>query len=383
MEQNNLGKTIYFTGTMSGYYGATTDDLAKSVKVVLVAVDGGYNIKAEISGATKYINAVVSGNYKNFKIEDNASSIWVWNAQYKTFTTTLGSDTVYMGTYGTYNTFSISTIDKIGTSFPSHLYEYAQVSEDEAQDIKDAQDAKDVAADIAEINIATVVTDTLVLPATGAKGSAIAWAVTEGSAIVINEDGTVVITRPAIGEADATVKLTAVISKGNISETKEYNVTVAALVEESGEQESKLLATFTFGANGSATHNDGDTAGIGASKSFTADGYTLTLTGAEKVYDKAYDAKGNSCLKLGTSSKVGKFSFTVADDVNSVVIYVAKYKANTTKVNVNGTEYSVTTASNDGEYMAITIDTSVNKTVSLTTVSGGVRCMIDTIEFHS
>ncbi|MBQ9125130.1 MAG: hypothetical protein IJY13_00560, partial [Clostridia bacterium] len=68
-------------------------------------------------------------------------------------------------------------------------------------------------------------------------------------------------------------------------------------------------------------------------------------------------------------------------DVTSVVIYVAKYKANTTKVNVNGTDYTISTASNDGEYTAITVDTTTTKTVTFTTVSGGVRCMIDAIEY--
>jgi hypothetical protein len=140
------------------------------------------------------------------------------------------------------------------------------------------------------------------------------------------------------------------------------------------------LAEFTFGANGSAAHVDGQ--GLGASKSYTANGYTLALTGMEKVYGTAYDAKGNSCIKLGTGSAVGKFSFTVPENVTEVIILVAKYKANTTKISVNGTAYTVTTASNNGAYTEIKVDTTTTKTVSFTTVSGGVRCMINGIIFN-
>lgn len=139
------------------------------------------------------------------------------------------------------------------------------------------------------------------------------------------------------------------------------------------------LAKFEFGANGSAAHVDGND--LGTSKSYTEGSYTLTLENMSKVYGVAYDAKGNSAIKLGTSKVVGSFSFTVADDVDKVVIMVAQYKANTTKINVNGVDYTITTASNDGEYTAIEIDTTTTKTVNFTTVSGGVRAMIDSIAF--
>ena len=138
--------------------------------------------------------------------------------------------------------------------------------------------------------------------------------------------------------------------------------------------------TFEFGANGSASHADGSSK---TSYSETVNGYTLNITGGTNMYTGARDAKGNSCIKLGMSSKTGGFSFTVANDVTKVIIYIAKYKTNTTKITVNGTPYTLTLSSNDGEYDAIEIDTSSNKTVTLTTVSGGVRAMVNTIEFYA
>ena len=139
------------------------------------------------------------------------------------------------------------------------------------------------------------------------------------------------------------------------------------------------LATFDFGANGSAAHVDGND--LGTSKSYTVGTYTLALNSMSKVYGPAYDAKGNSCIKLGTSSKVGSFSFTVPENVTEVVIYVAGYKAATsTNIKVNGVSYSVKTTSNNGDYTAITIDTTTTKTVTFTTVT--YRCLINSIVFN-
>ena len=138
---------------------------------------------------------------------------------------------------------------------------------------------------------------------------------------------------------------------------------------------------FDFGANGKAEHNDAGQGEYKTDKSFTVDGYTLTLTGMSKVYGTAYDATGNSCIKLGGSSAAATLSFTVPEDVTKVVINIAKYKANTSKVDINGTTYTLTKNSNDGQYDAIEIDTSTNKTITLKTLSGGYRSMINSIVF--
>lgn len=136
---------------------------------------------------------------------------------------------------------------------------------------------------------------------------------------------------------------------------------------------------FEFGDNGTASHNDGSE--FTAGTSFTSGDYTLTFTAVSKAYKGARDAKGNSCIKLGTSKVVGSFSFEVPEEVDSVVIMIAKYKANTSKITVNGTAYTLTKASNNGEYDQIIVDTSTTKTVTLTTVSGGVRAMVNSISY--
>lgn len=136
--------------------------------------------------------------------------------------------------------------------------------------------------------------------------------------------------------------------------------------------------TFNLGANGNASHYDGSSK---TSYSETVSGYTLSITGGTNMYTGARDAKGNSCIKLGTGSKAGSFSFTVPSDVTSVNIYIAKYKTNAASIKVNnGTATALTKNSNDGNYDVITVDTTSTKSVSLS-VSSGYRAMVNTIEF--
>ena len=135
---------------------------------------------------------------------------------------------------------------------------------------------------------------------------------------------------------------------------------------------------FTFGENGTASHADGTS--IGTSKTFSEGGYSLEITNAYKVYSGAKDAKGNSCLKLGITSEAGKMTFTVGANVSKVYINAAGYKTSTGKLTVNGTTHTVSTFSNNGAYTVIEVDTSVTKTVSVATASGGFRVMIDSIE---
>ena len=141
---------------------------------------------------------------------------------------------------------------------------------------------------------------------------------------------------------------------------------------------AETTITFELGENGTASHYDGSSK---TTYEETDGDYTLSLTGGTNMYTGARDAKGNSCIKLGTSSKTASFSFTVPDDVTSVIIAVAQYKTNTTKIQVNDTAYTITTASDNGEYTAVEVDTSTTKTVVFETVSGGVRAMVNTITY--
>ncbi len=150
--------------------------------------------------------------------------------------------------------------------------------------------------------------------------------------------------------------------------------------------EKNLLAKFELGENGEASHYDGKAKSGEGAYTETQGSYTLNVTGVSQFYADARDAKGNSCFKLGTGKAVGSFSFSVSEDVKQVIVYVAIYKTSTNKasISVNGGDAVAIASdnfSNDGKYFALVIDTSTVKDITISTVSGATRCMINTIEF--
>ena len=143
----------------------------------------------------------------------------------------------------------------------------------------------------------------------------------------------------------------------------------------------ELVATFALGDNGNATHDDG------ASKTTyteTVGDYTLSISAGSNFYTGARDAKGNSCLKLGTSSKVGTFTIAVPTGVKKVVIYVSGYKAKTSKYTINGGDVKTATKKSDnGEYEAVEITVPEDGKIVFASATGATRIMINTIEFYA
>ena len=178
--------------------------------------------------------------------------------------------------------------------------------------------------------------------------------------------------------------MVATFALNDAEDTKEFSITLQHKEESSGGEEPNpgeptLLATFDLGANGEAVHADGSDK---TTYSETLDGYTLNITGGSKMYTGARDATGNSCIKFGTSSAVGIMNISVPDNVTKVILYLAGYKATAAKISINsGDTQTISTLSNNGEYTAVEVDTTTNKTITFTTVSSGYRAMMNTIEF--
>ncbi|MDP3891191.1 immunoglobulin-like domain-containing protein, partial [Nocardioides sp.] len=84
----------------------------------------------------------------------------------------------------------------------------------------------------------SAVTGDLDLPVTGPEGSRITW---ESSApAVVAADGTV--TRPAFGEPDVTLTVTATLTRGLVSRTKDFEVTVLADLDDASKVQQALAA---------------------------------------------------------------------------------------------------------------------------------------------
>ena len=109
----NKSSAYYFTGTMSGYYGATDTSFDNGVDVYAETATGGYYLYFN-SGSTKnYINLEISGTHYNFTYSTTASSVFTWDADKDAMCTTVDSETCYMGTYGTYVTMGVLTSSKM------------------------------------------------------------------------------------------------------------------------------------------------------------------------------------------------------------------------------------------------------------------------------
>ena len=147
------------------------------------------------------------------------------------------------------------------------------------------------------------------------------------------------------------------------------------------EKPAENKVVFKLGENGPVgTHGDGKDA---TTYTETVDGYTLNIADGVKMYTGAFaQGTGDSCIKLGTGSAVGGFAFTVPDDVLSVRISVAGYKANLATVTVNGQTTSVETTSDAGVFTDIIVDTTLTKDITLTTEkTPDERAMVNSITY--
>jgi hypothetical protein len=105
------------------------------------------------------------------------------------------------------------------------IYSRALTGAEAAASAEDTNTAAAV-ADTAALTLgdtSAVVAD-LSLPASGATGTTVAWASSDPAVV----SATGAVTRPAFGQPDATVTLTATVTRGTVSRTRDFTVTVLA-----------------------------------------------------------------------------------------------------------------------------------------------------------
>ncbi len=130
----------YFTGTMSGYYGATDTAYANGVDVYVEQASGGYYLYFKNdSGQKQYISLVHvfnnGGEHYNFVFDSDPNSVFTWDTEKYTFKTTVNNQVCYIGTYGTYVTMSVLQTSKLGDGdYFAHLYSMDNTSTDTPTD---------------------------------------------------------------------------------------------------------------------------------------------------------------------------------------------------------------------------------------------------------
>ena len=126
MVQGSDGTTYYFAGKEANfpYYMSTVKEANKSTKVTVEeAEDGFYLSFIDAEGNKKYLDTVLSGKYINVLIKDKPTSVYTWDAEYKTFVTEVSGEKAFLGTYKTYTTISANKYADIAEKYPCHLYE--------------------------------------------------------------------------------------------------------------------------------------------------------------------------------------------------------------------------------------------------------------------
>ena len=115
MYQATKKETYYFTGSMSGYYFATSTDITKAVDLYAEEVDGGYNVYF-MSGSTKnYLYIELSGTHINAKF-GSTKAVWYVDPTYGCLTTEVSGAKYFLGTYSTYVTFGGTAYSRLNDS---------------------------------------------------------------------------------------------------------------------------------------------------------------------------------------------------------------------------------------------------------------------------
>ena len=112
--QAEIGKTLYFVGSMNGNYLATSEDPTKAVDVTIEEVEGGVRFFF-MDGENKLyidINEYAEGK-AGVRITAEPTATFVWNEECKVYAAEVAGAPRYLGTYGTYNTISASDIKYI------------------------------------------------------------------------------------------------------------------------------------------------------------------------------------------------------------------------------------------------------------------------------
>ena len=311
MYQGNTNKTLFMTGTLNGYYGVSTQKPVEAADLRLVETEGGYHLKVILSNGTiKYIDIVQSGTYYNIKFNNNPTSVWQYNSQYNTFTTTAGSETVYIGTYNTYDTFSGSKISFAATSFVSHLYEEVELTDE-----LEAQLA------LEQVKVNEELTEDFTLP----TYENIVWELLDGKGAAELSNGIMLVTRPAEGEENVEITLTAKYEiDGNVIASKDFSITILANVPAS--EELVLYASYDFGTTQNTGYSNQKSWTIKegvSNKNTTVIGHQSQITTSSNSPHSSHGAFGVICpTRKNNSTKQAYIQFSFSEVVKQITFEV-------------------------------------------------------------
>ena len=245
--QSTKNADCYFTGNMSGFYYATSEDYAEGVDVKVEYKEGSetefyLSFESSVDGK-QYITIEEGWNSKsshwtfNPKITSEAKTAFVYSEEYKTIVTTILArsyddysneaaepsvdTTVYLGNYASNMTFSVSKVSNLGKA-GNNVGNLVEMINKNAISAEDKVAFEKETLSLAEKYNGNATVELSVL-GNRYKDVTIAWA-EESDNLAISADGkTLTITAPA---AETTATVTATLTCGNVTDTKEFTLTL-------------------------------------------------------------------------------------------------------------------------------------------------------------
>ena len=299
-KQTAKGAMYYMKGEMSGFYIASTTNVAEATDMFVEEAEGGFHLYFMSGTAKKFIQAETSGTHLNAVIKDSATGVWKYKAEWKTLIWSLTDKDVFLGTFGDYVTFGASAVDKAPTSYVSHFYaEGAKGTEPVIEGKKVA--VKGVTAD-ESIEVEQGKTKKIVasvLPA-DATEKGLTFKSNDETKATVDANG--VVTGVALGETTVTVA-----SKENPSFTATVKVTVKEATSV-GEVDSITLTIDSLGLQ-SQKYADGTVEISGNSFQFVELGnygngiQMRNRTKASSLWNTAAFAKGIESIEFTYNSE--------------------------------------------------------------------------------
>lgn len=222
LQQEKLGKTLYFTGVMNGFYYGTSEDIADAVDVVVAngSASGTYTFAfVDGTGATKYLYIAENNGHINVLFGDTPFD-WTWEEERNVLIATVGTEQYYLGTYSTFNTISASKLSYISdesvigkTQFVARFVQMVKATDESKVD------AELAALKVDKLTYTENGTATLPVAGTTHTDVTISWA--SNNAAVVVDGANLAVTMPS---ASTRAVLTATVTCGDVSKTKTFPV---------------------------------------------------------------------------------------------------------------------------------------------------------------
>ena len=124
LEHGGLGRSLYITGNMDGYYYETTSKLSESIVIYLEEAQGGYYVYHLKNDQKIYLDIIPSGTHINVVYVNTPGDPWKFDETVNTLTNPVNGTDYMLGTATnkTYQTYSANKLTYASTTYIAYLF---------------------------------------------------------------------------------------------------------------------------------------------------------------------------------------------------------------------------------------------------------------------